>query len=328
MYFDRKYNSSSESNSFLSRPLTGKSKVFITMRLPIVPCFLCALLFAGGALAQAQTAATPATKSSLEPPVTPDQVTRAHDEPLNPALPTLFIVGDSTARNQADLGWGDHFAHYFDRSRVNIANRAIAGRSSRTYMREGAWAKTLGEMKAGDTLLLQMGHNDGGALDGAKPRGTLKGNGEETREVTLLSGEKETVHTYGWYLRKYIADARAKGVTTILLTPTVRNIWTDGADGKKHIERDMGYGAVMRAVAASEHIALLDMASSEADLLESFGPEKTAALFPKDHTHTSAVGAELNASVVARRIVADHAPIQKFLLAPLPEFTSETSTSK
>lgn len=282
------------------------------------------LLLSAGLLAQ--TPAKPA--QNLEPPQTPDQITRAHDEPLNPALPTIFIVGDSTARNQADLGWGDHFAHYFDRTRVNIANRAIAGRSSRTYMREGAWARTLAEMKSGDTLLLQMGHNDGGALDGAKPRGTLKGAGEETKEVTLLSGEKEIVHTYGWYLRQYIAEARAKGVTTILLTPTVRNIWTDGADGKKHIERDMGYGAVIRTVAASEHVVVLDTASTEANLLESFGPEKTAALFPKDHTHTSAVGAEMNAHCVVERVLADHAPIQKFLLSPLPDFSNEVTTAK
>lgn len=288
------------------------------MHLRILSLLMSSLL--SGSLLQAQA---PAAKSSLEPPLTPDQITRAHEDALNPALPTIFIVGDSTARNQADLGWGDHFAHYFDRARVNIANRAIAGRSSRSYMREGAWSKTLGEMKSGDTLLLQMGHNDGGALDGAKPRGTLKGNGEETKEVTLVSGEKEIVHTYGWYLRTYIADARAKGVTTILLTPTVRNIWTDGTDGKKHIERDMGYGAVMRAVAASEHLVLLDMASSEADQLESFGPEKTAALFPKDHTHTSAVGAELNAHCVAERILLDHAPVARYLLSPLPNFASE-----
>src|ERR1700730_13795640 len=92
----------------------------------------------------------------------PRQTSVAQNAPLNPALPTLFIVGDSTARNQADLGWGDHFAHYFDTSRINIANRAHAGRSSRTFINEGSWDKVLAEMKPGDFVLLQMGHNDGG----------------------------------------------------------------------------------------------------------------------------------------------------------------------
>ena len=77
-----------------------------------------------------------------QPPATPPQTNTPQDAPLNPALPTLFIVGDSTARNKADLGWGDHFAQFFDTTRINIANRARAGRSSRSYYNEGLWAQT------------------------------------------------------------------------------------------------------------------------------------------------------------------------------------------
>ncbi|HKV47140.1 MAG TPA: hypothetical protein VJN69_03545 [Candidatus Acidoferrales bacterium] len=91
-----------------------------------------------------------APDGSLEPPPTPPQTSAAPAAALNPALPTIFIVGDSTAKNQADLGWGDHLAHYFDTSRINVANRAIAGRSSRSYIREGAWDRVLAEMKPGD----------------------------------------------------------------------------------------------------------------------------------------------------------------------------------
>lgn len=276
-------------------------------------CWTIAFALVSLFVAQAQSP-TP----NQEPPVTPRQVTVAHDAPLNPALPTVFLVGDSTARNQADLGWGDHFAHFFDLTSVNIANRAIAGRSTRTYIKEGAWARTLSEIKAGDYVLIQMGHNDGGALDGPKPRGTLKGLGDESRDVTLLNGEKETVHTYGWYLRKYIAETRAKGATPILLTLTVRNIWTTGPDGKQKIELDMGYGNTLRQLAASEHVALLDMASSEADQLEALGQEKTAKLFPVDHTHTSAEGAELNAHCVAEAIRASGLPIRIWLKNPPP----------
>jgi lysophospholipase L1-like esterase len=125
------------------------------------------------------------------------QTSIAVDLPLNPALPTLFVVGDSTARNQANLGWGDHLAHYFDTSRINVANRAMGGRSSRTFINEGRWDKVLAEMKAGDSVLIQLGHNDGGELDGPKPRGTIRGLGDESKVVTLLDGKTETVHTYG-----------------------------------------------------------------------------------------------------------------------------------
>ncbi len=78
----------------------------------------------------------------------PPQNNLPHDAPLNPKLPTIFIVGDSTARNGANLGWGDHFAALFDTSKVNVANRAVAGRSSRSYYNEGKWAAVLSRDQA------------------------------------------------------------------------------------------------------------------------------------------------------------------------------------
>jgi lysophospholipase L1-like esterase len=247
-------------------------------------------------------------------PIAPAQATVAHDAPLNPALPTLFIVGDSTARNNADLGWGDHLAHLFDTNRINIANRAIAGRSSRTYINEGHWAKVLAEMKPGDYLLLQMGHNDGGDLGGAKPRGTLKGIGNETQDVPQtagpFAGTTETVHTYGWYMRKMIDEAKAKGVHPALLTLTVRNIWKDG-----HIERDFGYTTYIRQIAEQEHIPVIDMSTIAANAFESMGEAYTATLFPIDHTHTNALGAEINANSVARALAVDKGPLVEYEMA-------------
>jgi rhamnogalacturonan acetylesterase len=244
-------------------------------------------------------------------PTTPDappQTNVTQNAALNPALPTLFIVGDSTARNQADLGWGDHFAHYFDTTKINIANRAHAGRSSRTFINEGSWDKVLAEMKPGDFLLLQMGHNDGGDLGGAKPRGSIKGLADESQDVTLPDGHTETVHTYGWYMRKYIADTRAKKATPILLSLTIRNIWKDGK-----IERDMGYDAQIKQLATDQHVPYIDMATVEADRLEALGPEKTALLFPIDHTHTSAEGAERNAESVVIALRKAHSPLVTYL---------------
>lgn len=255
-----------------------------------------------------------AGNASIAPPPTPKQTSSASVLPLNPALPTVFIVGDSTARNQANLGWGDHFAHFFDTARINVANRAIAGRSSRTYIEEGAWDKVLQQMKPGDYVLIQMGHNDGGALGGPKARGSLKGLGDETQDVALPSGHVDTVHTYGWYIRKYIADTRARGATPILLTLTIRNIWTRGADGKPQIEHDMGYDAELGQLASKEHVPLVDLARVEADRLEAMGPEKAAPLFPIDHTHTSAAGAELVAECVVRALHDAHSPLAAYLL--------------
>jgi rhamnogalacturonan acetylesterase len=275
---------------------------------------LLSLLLTVSALAQ-----TPTT------PDAPPQTNVTQNTALNPNLPTLFIVGDSTARNQADLGWGDHFAHYFDTTKINIANRAMAGRSSRSYYNEGRWANVLAEMKPGDYVLIQMGHNDGGnsnpATD-AKARNSVKGIGDETVQFPLpkpfttgpIAGQTtETIHTYGWYIRKYIADTRAKKATPILLTITIRNIWANDSDGNLQIERDMGFRDYETQLATSEQIPLVDMATVEADRLQALGPEKTALLFPIDHTHTSAEGAEANAESVVIALRNAKSPLVAYL---------------
>lgn len=268
-----------------------------------------------------------ATFAQTTTPDAPPQNAVPQDAPLNPALPTVFIVGDSTARNKLDLGWGDHFAHYFDTTKINVANRARAGRSSRTYIAEGLWAATLTQVKPGDYVLIQMGHNDGGGnadsvLHDAKARSSIKGIGDETVEVPIarpftsgpfVGKTTETVHTYGANLRQYIADTRARGATPILLTVTVRNIWKEN-----HIERDMGYRDFEQQVAAAEHVPLIDMAALAADQFEALGPEKTATLFPIDHTHTSPEGAELNAKAVVESLRAAHSPLAAYLKPERP----------
>ena len=153
----------------------------------------------------AQTPAAPAPASDLatNPPAT--------ILPLNPALPTVFVAGDSTAaKNNGNpiQGWGVPFADYFDPAKVNIANRARGGRSSRTFITEGLWDQLLAEVKAGDCVLIQFGTNDGGAVNAEPPgstrplraRGSLPGLGEETQEIdNVLTKKHEVVHTFGWY---------------------------------------------------------------------------------------------------------------------------------
>jgi rhamnogalacturonan acetylesterase len=180
-------------------------------------------------------------------------------------------------------------------------------------------------MKPGDYVLIQMGHNDGGTTTpqiDTKARSSYKGIGEETAEFPLpkpyttgpLAGQTtETIHTYGWYLRKYISDTRVKKATPILLTVTIRNIWTAGPDGKQHIERDMGFRDYENEIGAAEHVPVIDMATVAADGWEALGPEKTAPYFPIDHTHTSAAGADLNAHSVATALRKVHSLLATYL---------------
>jgi lysophospholipase L1-like esterase len=267
-------------------------------------------------------AATAQQPADTRTPDAPPQMNLPQRAPLNPKLPTIFVVGDSTASNGPDLGWGDHFANYFDLTKVNVANRSRAGRSSRSYMVEGLWDKDLAEIKPGDYVLLQWGHNDGGDLGGAKPRGDLPGDSDETKDVPqttgVLAGKTETIHTYGWYNRKYVADTLAKGATPMFLSMTIRNIWKPDASGVPRIERETNYNSIMKRIADEDHLAFIDMASVEADRLEATGQEKTALLFPIDHTHTSAEGAELNAQSVVIALEQARSPLVAYLKARLP----------
>ncbi len=113
---------------------------------------------------------------------------------INPALPSIFIAGDSTAARGAGTsqqGWAVPFATYFDPTKVNIVNRARGGRSSRTFITEGLWDQLLANVKRGDIVLIQFGHNDAGAInDDRRARGSLPGLGGETQEIDNLITEK------------------------------------------------------------------------------------------------------------------------------------------
>jgi lysophospholipase L1-like esterase len=127
-------------------------------------------------------------------------------------------------------GWGEPIAALFDRTKINVVNRAVGGLSSRTYLSGGQWERALALLKPGDFVVMQFGHNDEGAVnDTFRARGSIKGLGEESEEIdNLLTKKHEVVHSFGWYLRKFIADARAKGATPIVCSLVPRKIWKDG----------------------------------------------------------------------------------------------------
>ncbi len=211
------------------------------------------------------------------------------------ATRTLFIAGDSTAANGNinATGWGKMAGEYFDPAKIEVVNLARGGRSSRTFITEGHWDRLLEAVKPGDVVLIQFGHNDGSPVnDGSRARGSLPGLGEETREIdNKMTKKHEVVHTFGWYLRKMVADARAKGAWPALLTLTVRNDWKDG-----RVERGSGrYDEWIRQVAESEKVPLVDHTRLIADRYEQLGHAEVNAFFPRDHVHTSADGARLNA---------------------------------
>jgi len=218
--------------------------------------------------------------------------------------PTIFTIGDSTVKNgkgdgaNGQWGWGDPLQQYFDTTKVMVKNRALGGTSSRTFQTKGLWDEVLKELKEGDFVLMQFGHNDGGPVnDTLRARGTIKGVGDETEEINnLITKQHEVVHSYGWYLRKMVREAKAKGAMPVIVTPIPRNDWENGA-----IKRAPGsYPDWAMEVARQEGIQHIDLNKRMSEKLDGLGEAQVTGVyfFATDHTHTSAKGAMMAASLV------------------------------
>jgi rhamnogalacturonan acetylesterase len=262
--------------------------------------FLFPTIALSAALSAQDPQATPNPPPAPTPPPASSQPTLP--EPTNPELPSLFLVGDSTVRTgrgdgaNGQWGWGEPLTAYFDTARINVVNRALGGRSSRTYQTQGHWDRTRPLMKPGDFVLIQFGHNDSSAVnDDSRARGALPGIGDETQEIdNLLTHERETVHTYGWYLRKLIRETNERGAVPIVCSMVPRKIWEDG----KLARNVGGYAGWARQVAQAEAVAFIDLNDSIARRYEELGTEAVSALFADRDTHTTLQGAELNATAV------------------------------
>ncbi|WP_312187818.1 rhamnogalacturonan acetylesterase [Sphingobacterium sp.] len=215
--------------------------------------------------------------------------------------PTIYLIGDSTVKNSNKeyWGWGTLLPELLDTTRVRVDNHAMAGRSTRTFVKEGRWAKVDSLLKPGDFLLIQFGHNEGSKPDTSKQgyRGVLRGIGRDSIVLDWGNGKKETVHTYGENLRRFVLAAKNKGVTPILLSMIPRNQW----DNKGKVKRaDQDFGLWAKQIAGEEGVAFLDLNSITADKYDQLGPEVVkSSFFPGDHTHTNKDGARENALSVA-----------------------------
>ena len=229
--------------------------------------------------------------------------------------PVVFLTGDSTVKNNDKdkdgmWGWGAVAEDIFDPAKITVANCAKAGRSCRTYLNEGRWDEVYNSLRPGDYVLIQFGHNDVGAIDSVKERAGITGTADTCHVYHLKSnGKYEVVYSFGWYLRKFINDAREKGATPILVSLTPRNIWRDG-----HIERrNDTYGRWYREVVEQTGVPFVDVHNITADKYDKMGEKKVAAFFNHDHTHSSLKGAKANAQSVRTGLKQIKSPLAKYL---------------
>lgn len=175
---------------------------------------------------------------------------------VNAQTPTLFLIGDSTCSDYSSsyyprTGWGTKISDYFDNNIVQFDNRALSGRSSKSFYDEGSWAGVLYNIKSGDFLIIQFGHND-----------------EKTTDALRYT---DPYTTYQEYLKKYIDEARAKGAYPILATSIYRNYWN--GDGVTMNDSHGDYPPAMRALATQENVPLVDAHVLSKTLFESLGKD-------------------------------------------------------
>ena len=247
--------------------------------------------------------------------------------------PVVFFTGDSTVKN-ADKeddgmwGWASQAATVFDESKITLFNAARAGRSTRSFLREGLWDEVYNSLEPGDFVTIQFGHNDICPITDAKARGVIPGTKDTLHVFKLDNGQYEVVYSFGWYLKKFIDDVREKGATPILVSLTPRNEWPGG----KIERRDNSYGTWYREVVAETGVEFIDMHNISADFLDKkFAvrqlPEdkekakakvaelkqKAGTYFKQDHTHASKLGAQMNAQSFAKGLRQANSDLAKYL---------------
>lgn len=173
--------------------------------------------------------------------------------------PAVYMAGDSTMANKPldlpERGWGMVLPEYF-KDPAMIHNHAVNGRSTKSFIDEGRWAKIMDELKAGDYVIIQFGHND------------------EKKDRPELYTDPAT--SFRDNLRRFVREVRAKGAHPILATPVCRRKFD--AKGKL-IDTHDGYPDATRAVAAKEKVPLLDLQRATAEWLQTTGDEPSKQFF-------------------------------------------------
>ncbi|QHL86725.1 GDSL family lipase [Nibribacter ruber] len=194
--------------------------------------------------------------------------------PVKKKIVRIYLIGDSTMADYSDydgedylnkrypiMGWGQVFQpfmrkdslaqlkHLFKADSVQVLDKARGGRSTRTFFEEGRWAKVTKELKKGDVVMIQFGHNDAAE--------------NKPERYVNIQGYKE-------YLRLYVNQAREKGALPILLTPVTRNYpWKDGKIGNVHGK----YPQAVKDVAKELNVLVIDLQQLSIDSFSAKGQD-------------------------------------------------------
>ncbi|WP_420147560.1 rhamnogalacturonan acetylesterase [Spirosoma sp.] len=208
---------------------------------------------------------------------------------------TVYLIGDSTMsikekKAYPEAGWGMPFVYFFDES-VTVDNRAMNGRSTRTFIEENRWQPISDNLREGDYVLIQFGHND-----------EVPTKKSYTTEADFRAN-----------LIRFITESRTKKANPVLITPVARRSFDPAG---KIQGTHTAYSELVRTVAREYKTPMIDLDTQSQELLQQFGPETSKLLFlqlapgehpnypdgKEDNTHFSEIGARKIAELVLANI--------------------------
>ncbi len=228
--------------------------------------------------------------------------------------PVIFLVGNSTMRtgtrgngDNGQWGWGYEEHKYYNENKVTVENHALGGTSPRTFYKHPTlWKRTLSGVRKGDFVFLELGHNDNGPIDtirarsSYRPEGKLSLSHDSTIIFNKMTQCKDTVYTFGGYIRRFVNETRAQGGIPVLFTLTPRNAREKDSD---KIQRKLtDFTPAIFSLGQEMKVPVVDLNDISATKLERFSKWKVDYHFYLDKIHTSAYGARLNAESAAQGI--------------------------
>lgn len=228
--------------------------------------------------------------------ISPHAALRSLEITSAPATPTIFLAGDSTVTDRdagGDVSWGQLLPRFL-KPGIAVSNEAQSGETLKSFANALRLDKILSRMRKGDYLFIQFAHNDS----------------KQSWPQTYV----EPATTYKDYLRVYVAEARLRGATPVLVTPMDRGARGTGAPTHGHD----GYPEAMREVAREQQVPIIDLYSMSIAFYDAAGADAPKIL--ADGTHSTAYGGYEFAKCIVMGIKANKLDLAKFISDGFKDF--------
>ncbi|KAI4917794.1 hypothetical protein J4E85_009886 [Alternaria conjuncta] len=235
-------------------------------------------------------------------------------------VPTIWIAGDSTTApdggHNGTEGWGQYLQYSFG-TNAKVNNSAYAGRSARSFTREGRFDRIAKALQPGDWVIIEFGINDAGTLQngstssaGDKGRPPCPGVGDETCDVTF-NNATEVVHTFPSYIKSAASTFLSLGASGIVISSQLpTNVWESGS--YSFTPGRFAYYNMLSAIelgGPASHVYFVQHGSYAAQAQKLLGKEVVDKEYPMDHTHTAPFLADVHSQAFVLGLKCGTSPL-------------------